>query len=168
MPLWIRVVCKRPLGEVHAKDLQGGIGDWIYAMAARYGQDDDDEPEASWSRVRVTEDPRGFRVTYRDASPPLFVERRSADAARTDLRELGATVAGRPGSRPAEEIREQLASAAEVLAFALEPAHHDDMGWALGMSAAAWAADRADGLICADGEGWLSIGDDGPLLVLPD
>ena len=168
MPLRIRVVCKSPLGEVRANDLQGGIGDWVYAMAARYGQDDDDEPEASWSRVRVIDDARGFRVSYGDATPPFFVERRSADAARAELRDLAATVAGRPGSRPAEVIREHIASAAEVLALALEAEHHDDMGWALAMSAAAWAADRADGLLNADGEGWLSIGDDGPVLVLPD
>jgi hypothetical protein len=159
MPIWVRALCTRPAASLTPESLHRGIADRLPPIAAYYGEGDGRDTigrlrveiaaqhggAASAWILRYHEDPgRGVRV-LRWTEPGAVAAAVSAlRAALDDCDEEGV-----------DEVREVLGRAVEAVGFELEMRDVEGMGWPVAVAAAACFALPGEGLIQADGEGWM-------------
>lgn len=167
MGIWIRAICTKRLGALTPEELRAGIAARLKRLCVIYGEGD---PAETIARLRVErgEAPEAggievFLLRYReDPGHSLRVER------WLDPERVGGVV--EELTRRLEDIEEDediedacacLEAAVEVAAMELEVDDTEGVGWPLAIAAAAYLADRGEGLMQADREGWMMPDGDG-------
>ena len=117
-----------------------------------YGEDGAEETVA---RLRVEASATGWRIHYREGESFL----------RADLRTVPTAVAEEVGELRAEldacdeegvdDVRDLLARVVESVGIEMKMSDVEGIGWAVAVAAAACWAEAGEGLIKADGEGWM-------------
>lgn len=154
MSIWIRALCTRPLGDLTPADLRAGIAERLPTIAPLYGEED---AEAIAASVTIAgEPPLGvWELSYRDNGSFIRVERWSAKAdVREEVGELLDTLA-ECDEEGVEDVRALLADVVESVGFELKVSDCEGAGWPVAVAAAAALAARGEGLVQADGEGWM-------------
>jgi hypothetical protein len=153
MSIWIRAVCRRR-AAFSADELREGVAERLDLLTALYCPRDEEPAEAVVARLRV--DPLGpdtWTLHYRE-DRFIRAERWSGARAEAEARELAERIDG-PAEPGAAAVRSLLGAATDIVAFELKASDADGMGWPICIAAAAWIAARGDGLVNAEGEGWL-------------
>jgi hypothetical protein len=154
MSLRVRALCPTPVGDLTPEKLHSGIADRLAVLAAYYGEEGAEETLAC---LRVSGDGDGaLSLRYRDdTSPALRVERCRRPAAVAA--EVGALRADLEAcdEEGVDEVRELLDRVVETVGIELPMSDVEGIGWAVAVAAAACFAEHAEGLIQADGEGWM-------------
>jgi hypothetical protein len=157
MSTWVRALCTKPLGGVTPDALRAAVARRLPALAALYGEDGEAEAVA---RLHVEDaDPAHpasvWRLGYRGDASFLRVERWSAPArVREEVEELSAGLAD-CDEEGVEDVRALLGDVVETVGIELKMSDVEGIGWPVAIAAAACFAERGDGLIQADGEGWM-------------
>ena len=154
MSIWIRSVHRRP-ASFTAAEMVAGIGERLDLLTALYCPDDEEPAETVLARLSV--DPLGPEIwVLRDTDQKHFIriERWRAGAAHAEARELRERLSVSSGAGRAT-VAALLDNVSETVGFELKPTDADGMGWPLAIAAAAWLATQGDGLIHAEGDGWL-------------
>jgi hypothetical protein len=134
-----------------------GIKDRLMLLTYLYGEDDYEETE---TRLRVENASSGevfevYRIYYLESGNRFIrVARWSEPALAGEVRELVESLEDRMEPE-AEMIRRLLAEALEIIGLELKQSDANGMGWPVAIAAAAYLADNGNGVVCADGEGWM-------------
>lgn len=155
MAIWIRALCTKAVGDVTPAELRAGIAERLPLLASLYGEDD---AEAAAARLRIEgEAPmRAWELFYRGDDHAIGVERWSEPAeVREEIDELRETLAD-SDEDGVDDVRELLDRVVETVAFELKVSDCEGIGWPVAIAAAACLAARGEGLIQADGEGWMA------------
>jgi hypothetical protein len=172
MSIWIHILCRRTVGSLQPSQLAQGIERRLGVLAYLFLPEEEEEPEAVLARLRLEADPgpelRRLRIHYRaQPSLPLKVDRWSdPPAVAEEVRELLAKLEGHSGPA-ATDLRERLRATIESVAIELKASHARDMGWPLAICAAAELAERGDGVIRAEGRGFMLPSGNEVDIVLP-
>lgn len=166
MGIWIRAICTKRLGALTPEELRAGIAARLKRLCALYGEGD---PAATIARLRVEragqreperiealllryrEDPEHFLRVERWLDPDLVggvIEEQTDLLADNDEEGI-------------DDVRACLEAAVEVTSIQLKVEDTEGVGWPLAIAAAAYLADRGEGLIQADREGWMMPEGDG-------
>lgn len=165
MSIWIRVVVRSSLADVTPEALREGVVERLPRLAATYGEDGAAVANEHLRVVRRPKEGAGaefdvFELRWApDQERPLRIERWVDGKAEEELRELSAWLASyleNEDDEGADEIAETLDAAEETIGLELGPNQTEGIGWPVAMAAAAYLAERGDGLLRADGEGWLA------------
>ena len=167
MSIWIRAICTRPLGDITPDDLRAGIAERLPRLCALYGEPDPSEVIARLCITTYRPDKEGalevLEIHYREDDPErsLDVERWVDPAmVKEEVDELLEELEDCEEER-VDEVREVLGRAVETAAIELKMSDTERVGWPLAIAAAAALAARGEGLIQADGEGWMAPQGDG-------
>ncbi|EYF04785.1 hypothetical protein [Chondromyces apiculatus] len=177
MSIFVRAVCTRGLGEVSAEALREGIALRLPTLATYYGEPD---PETFLARLLVS-DAGGARRSPGEAFSVLEgghgegtgAPRGEAEGGEDRLictvvrlqkgAERDAEVAALRSAlddcdeEDVDEVLDCLGEAVEVVQVAVDLGAVEGMGWPVAIAVAATLAERGDGLIQADGEGWMAV-----------
>lgn len=155
MSIWIRALCTKPLGGLTKDELRAGIARRLPALAALYGEEGH---EATLAKLTISDE---WDLAYLGDGTAIGGERWTApDAVREEVEELLEGLADSEED-DVEEVRELLADVVESVGFELKLSDCEGIGWPLGLAAAAFLAERGEGIIQADGEGWMAPEGDG-------
>ena len=91
----------------------------------------------------------------RDGGPPIRAERWYGPATDEEVEDRLEDIEDQQGFA-ADRVRAMLAKAGESIAFELKVSHAQGMGWPLAIAGAAWLAEIGQGLIHAEGSGWMA------------
>jgi hypothetical protein len=172
MSIWVSVYCRKKVGAVRPARLAAEIKARLANFSEVYGDEAPDEALARLSVV-IYKRPGGaalLQLNYTKEPFPVVIDRvtRPDDVSGHAREYVEEYLSGRRGKQ-VSAVREHLTHAAEVINFCLKQAHHDGMGLPLTLAAAAWFADKGDGLVHEDYHGWLRLTEDGTFaLILPD
>lgn len=167
MGIWIRAICTKRLGALTPEELRAGIAARLKRLCVLYGEGD---PAPTIARLRVErgearepERSEVFLVRYReDPEHFLRVERwLDPDRVAGVVEELTQRLTAIEEDEDIEDACACLSAAVEVSAMELEVDDTEGVGWPLAIAAAAYLADRGEGLIQADREGWMMPDGDG-------
>jgi hypothetical protein len=173
MSAWVRVFCRNSVAQTRPEDLTAGIGQRLRLLTFLYCPDKEEPPEAVLSRLTVTtlstdSDFRVWALRWRpEPNPFIRVERWTGERAESEIGECRARLAGHPGADVAA-VRAALDATVETVGFELKQSDLNTMGRPVAVAAAAWLAERADGLIHAESEGWLKPTPREVKRILPD
>ena len=160
MGVWVSVFCRSTVGQTRPDELAAGIGQRLKLLTFLYCPDKEEAPEAVLSRLAVTPlgsngDFRAWALRWRPEPDPFIrVNRWAGEKAAGEIAERRERLARQPVAEVAV-VRAVLDAAIETVGFELKQSDLDTMGWPIAVAAAAWLAERGDGLIHADTEGWL-------------
>jgi hypothetical protein len=155
MSIWIRAVCRSAVAFA-ADELKTGIGERLRLLTALYCPDDEEPAGEVLKFLQVdTVGPGIWGLQYRDNHRFIRVERWRNGAAQKEAGELRERL-NDSQSPAAATVRALLDDVAEISGFELKASDADGMGWPIAISAAAWIAARGDGLVQAEGEGWMA------------
>ncbi|AKT39612.1 hypothetical protein [Chondromyces crocatus] len=161
MSIRIRAVCTKSVLGVTAESLREGIAARLPTLATYYGES---EPSKTIAGLSVSEGGgvRGesgwMRIQAGDAAGmALVVDWIGEGQALKD--EIQALLAGLDDceEEDAEEVRDCLSDAVGVARVTLDVGAVEGIGWPLAIAIAATLADEGEGLIQADGEGWMTV-----------
>jgi hypothetical protein len=167
MPIFIRTIARTTLSAVTPELLQNAIGSRLETLVGRYSPSDDDTPQQVLARLRV-EGGGSFddwRLTFSPGARPIRVQRLIGKAWETDRRAFFDEVD--KDEEAGKRIRALLTDAKESVALQLSDVDAHGMAWPVAMAAAAALAKASDGLVRADGEGWLEVDGKDVALVVP-
>lgn len=152
MPIWVRALCTRSVAALAPEDLCAGIAERLPLLAALYGENGEREAIA---RLRVEPGVRAWALRYRDDDSSVRVAR-WAEPARVaeEMDELRRGLAD-CDEEGVDAVRELLGHVVETVGIELRMSDVEGIGWAVAIAAAACFAAHGEGLIQADGEGWM-------------
>ncbi len=154
MSIRVRALCTTSAAALTPEDLRAGIAERLPPLAALYGAEGHEETIARL-RVEATET-AAWLLRYREGESSLRVERRSTPEAVAEevgpLREALADC----DEEGVEDVLALLDDVIEAVGIELSMSDVEDIGWAVAIAAAACFAARGEGLIEADGEGWMA------------
>ena len=153
MSIWIRAICKRSV-PLAGEDLRAGIAQRLRLLIALYCPDDEEPADQVLPRLGIEPlKANVWALHYRDGDHVIRIDRWQGAAAQNEARELKAEVTGsQPG---VARIRALLDEAVEITGFELRRSDADSMAWPIAIAAAVSVAAQGDGLIHAEGEGWM-------------
>jgi hypothetical protein len=157
MSIRIRALCTKSIAALSPEDLRAGVAERLPALAVYYGKPD---PAADVARLRVEGDPApglaSHRLHHRVEADRFVPIERWADAARVrrEIEQLRASLEGCE-EEEVEDVLAFLDDVVEIVALELGPRDAEGMGWPVAIAAAACVAARGEGLVQADGEGWM-------------
>jgi len=157
MSTWVRALCAKPLDGLTPDELRASIAQRLPALATLYGED---SHTAALARLTIENaDPaRPFRVwwlRYREGEAALRIERWTAPAEVKDERNELLERLEDCDEDGVEDVTALLTDMVEMMGIELKMSDVEGIGWAVAVAAAACFAERGDGLIQADGEGYL-------------
>ena len=159
MAFWVRAFCRKTVGATRPEELTAGIGQRLSLLTALYCPDKEESPKTVLARLTVAplRGESGFQAWVLrwqpEPNPFIRVERWTGDRAQSEIAEIRARFSGRSGGE-VETVRAVLDAAIETVGFELRQGDLDTMGWPVAVAAAAFVAERGDGLIHADTDGW--------------
>ena len=158
MSVWIRAVCRKSVAFTTPKELRTGITKRLMLLTYLYGEDDYEE---TLSGLRVETASAGetfevFRIYYQKNSDRFIRVGRWSKRTMVaeEVKELTESLQERT-ERKAAEIRKLLAETLEIVGLELKQSDADGMGWPVAIAAAAYLADKGEGAVQADGQGWM-------------
>jgi hypothetical protein len=159
MSIWVRALCTRPVGSLTPESLHRGIADRLPALAAYYGEDGALDTVA---RLRVEMAAAGSSATsvwllryHEDPTHAIQAVCRTdpaAVAAEVSALRAGLDACDEEG---VDEVRDVLDRVTEAVGLELSMSDVEGIGWPVAIAAAACFALPGEGLIQADGEGWM-------------
>ena len=169
MSIWVRALCTTHLSDLTPEALRSGIAERIAFLAAYYGEEG---AEATRPLLRIEDvrhdggpsegppNPPGDAVWllhYRgDDDHFLRIERWTEPAAvASEVAELREELEA-CDEEDVDEVRELLDHVVETVGIELKMSDVEGIGWAVAIAAAAFLADRGEGLVQADEEGWMA------------
>ena len=173
MSIWIRVFCRETVSRATPEEMRAGIARRLELLTYLFCPEDEEEPGDVLGRLRIENCSEGdafgvFLLHYRrDGGPPIRAERWYGPAKEEEVEERLEDLEGREGPA-ADRVRAMLAQARESIAFDLKLSHAQGMGWPLAVAGAAWLAEIGQGLIHAEGTGWMSPKGNEVEFILPD
>ncbi|MFT3775971.1 MAG: hypothetical protein QM820_62295 [Minicystis sp.] len=154
MSVWIRALCTRTVADVTPADLAAGIAERLPLVASLYGEEGAEEV-ARRLRIEGQAPMSAWELFYRGDEASIGLERWSKPGeVREEVDELLETLAD-SDEDGVEDVRELLGQVVETVAFELKLSDCEGMGWPVAIAAAAVLAARGEGIIQADGEGWM-------------
>jgi hypothetical protein len=174
MSLWVRAVCQKSIGHVAAEQLAQGIAVRLPRLCSMLSPEILNESERIIECLRIRSpsesgDFRQFNIHYRQQRDiPIRVGRWcDPEMVQEEIDELLEFLVDvdNPAVFP---VRELLCTAMEIVVFELKMSQLEDMGWPLAIAAAAWLAEKGEGLVQADGHGWMEPTKDGVLVLLQE
>lgn len=164
MSISIRVVCRSSLGDVTPEALSAGLVERLPKLANQYGEEGAAETAKHVAITRKKGSGDGFDVfelRWRsDQQKPVRIERRAEERAEEELGELNdwleSYMAEEEGDDGVEEIAHALQAAEEIVMLELSSSDTEGMGWPVAMAVAHYLAETGDGIVRAEGEGWLA------------
>jgi hypothetical protein len=158
MSVWIRAICRKSVTSTTPEELLTGITKRLMLLTYLYGEDDYEE---TMSRLRVENASSGetfevYRIYYQERGNGFIRVARwsKPNAVAQEVRELMESLEERKGLE-VEMIRQLLAKAVEIVGLELKQTDADGMGWPVAIAAAAFLAEKGEGVVYADGEGWM-------------
>lgn len=154
MSMWVRALAQKPLGDVTPEELHAGIARWLPRLAAIYGEDGD---EATIARLGVdgAAPLRGGAITYGSDGASIRFER-TIDP--TDVKRGAAELASAISDCDedgVDDVREMLDQVVEIAKIEVSLSDCEGVGWPVAIAAAAYLAERGEGIVQADGEGFM-------------
>jgi hypothetical protein len=165
MAIWIRVVGTSSLADVTREELRAAIAERLGKIASAYGED------ASGVAARISlappaDAPSGPELGVLElrwggeGTRPIRLERWTGPRAEEEVSELAEALEeyleNEDADEGADEIAAVLERAVDTVGIELGASHTEGVGWPLALSAALFLAERSDGVVRADGEGWLA------------
>jgi hypothetical protein len=152
MSMWVRVLSTKALGDLTPEELRRGLGRWLSRVAEDYGEDH----EGVLSRVRVegAAPLRGGAIQY-GAGTIRFERTTDREGVEGEVAKLSATIEG-SDEEGVEEVQELLGDVVEIAKLELSLADCEGIGWPIAIAAAAYLAERGEGIVQADREGWMA------------
>jgi hypothetical protein len=155
MSIWIRAVCRSAVAFA-ADELKTGIGERLTLLTALYCPDEEEPASEVLKRLQVeTVGPNIWALRYRNDHRFIRVERWRNGVAQKEGDELRERL-NDSQSPAAAAVHALLDDVAEISGFELKASDANGMGWPIAISAAAWVTARGDGLVQAEGEGWMA------------
>jgi hypothetical protein len=154
MSVWVRALCTKPLGDLAPGDLRAGIAERLPLLSALYGEDDH---EAALARLRIEgEPPLGvWEIAYREGDGFLRVERwKDRAEVEEEVGELMETLED-SDEDGVDDVRALCERVVETVGIELKISDCEGIGWPVAIAAAAFFATRGEGIVQADGEGWM-------------
>lgn len=166
------VYCRKRVGTINPKALAAAIHERVAGFSHLYAQED---PADALARLRVERYPGPsthplLHLHYLADDMPVVLDcvGRKAEVAGYVGEYLEEGLRGRKG-KSVTLVRNHLAGVAQIFSFCLKQRHADGMGTPLTYAAAAWLAERGEGLVRIDEQGWARLTEDGDFaIVLPD
>jgi len=152
MSLWIRTLCRRPLGDQFvAAPLQAELNRLDYATMAENQGLDEEDGYAAEEMLRIDsdeDDPSLLFLHCRPEDPEYFIRVESWQGEKLadeidELREATEDAEGAAATR----VREHLAGVVQSVAFELKASDAERMGVQIAFYAAMWLAKQGDGLV---------------------
>lgn len=135
--------------------LTAGIGERLDLLTALYCPDEEEPAQIVLARLLVEPlDQEAWALYYRSENSFIRVERWRDTAARKEAIELWERVNSRKHVS-VQPVISLLESVTEIVGFELRFSDTESMGWPISVAAAAWLAAAGQGLIYAEGQGWL-------------
>ena len=161
MSIWVRVFCKKSVATLTPEDLADGIGRRVGALTYLLLPEDEEDPAAVVDRMEVLteEDASEFvhaEIAYRVGDDrPIQVERwfdrkMVEEEVSEALDELGKRT-----EPEAQMVRERVQAAIETIGFELKLGDAKGMGWPVSLGAACEVCARGEGVVYAEGLGWV-------------
>ena len=154
----IVTIARTSLSSVTPELLYEGIAGRLDEVARTYAAGDDDTPQQVLARLQITREgaePFGeWQLRYAASGRAISIERAVGKAWEPTRRALFDEV-GQDGDPIHVRLRGLLSEAKECVTFELSASDARGMGWAVAMAAAAALARASDGIVRAEGEGWL-------------
>jgi len=155
MSIWIRALCRQPVIFTN-EEIAAGIGERLDLLTALYCPDDEESSKEVLARLRIELlEQDVWALRYRSDDRFIRVERWQGVSAAEEAHELRARVTSLGGADVAT-VYALLDAVAEIVAFELKASDANAMGWPVAVAAAAWLAAHGEGLIHAEGEGWMA------------
>lgn len=147
MSLWLRCLCRRPLGEHFGVEaLRNAIERFDFALMAEGQGLDDEAGQAAENALRLEgggDDP--LLIYYRPADDYFIrVDLWRTMEAREEVTELADELGD---GQEFERVRVHLDETVESVAFDLKQSDLEGMGWPIAFYTAMWLAERGDGLV---------------------
>jgi hypothetical protein len=155
MSIWVRALCSKPAGDMTPEMLRSGISERLAIVAAYYGEDG---AEAVRSLLRIEDAGDAVWLLHYQGGDDHFlrIERWTKPAAvAEEVGELRERLED-CDEDGVEEVRELLDHVVETVGVELKMSDVEGIGWAVAVSAAACFAERGEGLVQADEEGWMA------------
>lgn len=158
MSTWIRTIAKTSLSTVTPELLYEGIAGRLEEIAKLYAAGDEETPQQVLARLTITRadaQPFGeWQLQYATSGRAISIERAVGKAWEPTRRALFDEVGS--GDDPiSARLRALLSEAKESVALELSASDARGMGLAVAIAAAASLARASEGVVRADGEGWL-------------
>lgn len=154
MSVWIRALCTKAVADVTPAELRAGIAERLPLLGPQYGEDDTEGAVAAL-RVEGEAPMRAWALFHRVGEHSIRLERWSdRGRVREELDMLRGTLED-CDEDGVDEVRELLDHVVETVALELSMGDCEGMGWPVAIAAAAYLAARGEGLVQADGEGWM-------------
>jgi hypothetical protein len=150
MSIWIRALCRRPLGDRFAvQPLKAALDRVDFASMAEGQGLDDDVGDAAEKALRIErdDDPNLLLIYCRPGEKHFIrVESWHGSAAAEEIAELLESVEDAEGAG-AQRVRAHLGSTVQSVAFELKASDLTGMGLPIAFYAAMWLAEQGDGLV---------------------
>jgi hypothetical protein len=150
MSIWIRALCRRPLGDRFAvPSLKAALGRLDFASMAESNGLDDEVGAAAEEALRVEgdDDPNLLFLYCRPGEEHFIrIESWQGSAAAEEIAELLESVEDAEGAG-AERVRAHLGSTVQSVAFELKASDLTGMSLPIAFYAAMWLAHEGDGLV---------------------
>lgn len=161
MSIWVHAFCRKSIGSVRPEDVAHGVERRLTALTYLLLPEEEEDPGAVLKRLRVTSAGRGAELRRlelhyrRDPGRFILGERWSNPRAVAEEVEERLEMLRERREPATEKVREHLRATLETFAFQLKASDARGMGWPIAISAAAELCEHGDGLIHADGSGWM-------------
>jgi hypothetical protein len=161
MSVWVRAVVRNPIRELDRESLHSGIAKRLALLTYLFCPEEEEEPEVLLRRLTIedvseTSGSLVWLLRYRANSDAFIrLERwRDTEMIRGEAEELEEFLENHRGAG-LEDVRALLRDAKESFALELKTGDLNSMGWPLAIAAAAHLAEAGQGLLQADGSGWM-------------
>lgn len=160
MSIWIKVYCQDSVASITPEDLSAGIAKRIRLLTYLFAPEEEEDPDEVLERLRIENHGKAegfhvFQISYRKHSSQFIrVERWAGITAVEEAHESLDMLTDEPGEA-VESIRSMLKHSTESIGFELKVRDANSMGWPVSIAAAAWLAERSQGVIYAEGSGWM-------------
>ena len=173
MSIWVRAFCRKSVAAATPEAMRDGVAMRWRPMIFLLSPDAEEEPDEVLARLRIEDhaDGEGFRhfhLFYRAGGDRYIrAERWSGEAARQEVEECREDLGDRE-ELEAEAVTALLDDCLEVVGFELKMSDAKAMGMPVAVSAAVWLAEIGDGIVHAEGYGWLLPQGNAAVLMLDD
>jgi hypothetical protein len=173
MSIWVRAFCRKSVATATPVAMRDGIAMRWRPMIFLLSPEAEEEPGDVLARLRIEDHSGGegfrlFHLVYRVGGDRFIrAERWSDEAARQEVEECREDLIDRE-ELEVEAVTALLDDCLEAVGFELKMSDAQGMGMPVAVSAAVWVAEIGDGIVHAEGYGWLLPQGNAAVLMLDD
>lgn len=154
MSIWVQVFCRKSVKGIKPDELIKGINKRLTLLSYLYGEDEPELFSPSIVAKNKENDFEVFLLSYQENIPnPIRIERwYDRDKVIEEVEEFSDLIAA---DQNKNIINEYLENTIETVAIELKLSDTEGLGWPVAISAAAWIAEYADGIVYNENDRWL-------------